>query len=224
MDLTTTVSRIVLDHPECAAVFQDRHIDFCCSGGMTLAEACAKRGINSREVGAALEKAAMLPAPSEDPRALSTAELVSFIVSRHHTFLRDALPFLVPLVAKVAGVHGDHEPRLRKLQAEFFELRELLDLHLDQEEQTLFREVVTEAPDPERLRSELAGIREEHREVGAALHRIRALSDDYTPPPWACTSYRRLLVELRHLEDDVLRHVHLENEVLFPRFIPGRRP
>ncbi len=224
MDLTTTVSWIVLDHPECAAVFQDRHIDFCCSGGATLAEACAARGLDTREVVAALEKAAVLPAPSEDPRALSTAELVSFIVSRHHTFLRDALPFLVPLVAKVAGVHGDHDPRLRELQAEFVELREMLDLHLDEEEQTLFREVVADAPDPEHLRRELAGMREEHREVGAALRRIRALSDDYTPPPWACSSYRTLLVELRHLEDDLLRHVHLENDVLLPRFVPGRTP
>ena len=176
MDLTTTISRIVLDHPEC------------------------------------------------DPRALSTVELVSFIVSRHHAFLRDALPFLVPLVAKVAGVHGDHDPRLRELQAEFVELREMLDLHLDQEEATLFREVVADAPDAELLRRELAGMRDEHREVGALLRRIRALSDDYQPPTWACGSYRRLLTELRHLEDDILLHVHLENEVLLPRFSPGRAP
>ncbi len=80
---------------------------------------------------------------------------------------------LVPLVVKVAGVHGDHEPRLRELQTEFFEMHELLDLHLNREEQTLCRKVVTEPPEP--LRDELACIREEHRQVGAALHRIRAL-------------------------------------------------
>ncbi len=225
MDSTTTLSRIVLDHPACAAVFQDRHIDFCCNGGMTLAEACAARGLDASEVTAALEAAIGEggSGPADDPRALSTAELVSFIVSRHHAYLRDALPFLVPLAAKVAGVHGDHDRRLRDLRAEFVELREALDLHLDQEEQTLFRELVADAPDPELLRRELTGMREEHREIGAALRRIRALCDDYTPPSWACTSYRTLLAQLRRFEDDLLRHVHLENDVLLPRFVPASR-
>lgn len=221
MDLTKTVSRIVLDHPECAGVLQDRHIDFCCNGGLTLAQACAARGLDAVDVAAALEKA-MRPgtaAADADPRSLSTGELVSFIVSRHHTFLRGALPFLVPLTAKVAAVHGDHDPRLREIQAEFNELREILDTHLDEEEETLFREVVTDAPDLEQVRRDVAGIRDEHKLVGGALHRIRELSDDYTPPSWACTSYRRLLSELRRLEDDVLRHVHLENDVLLPRFL-----
>ncbi|HUJ29216.1 MAG TPA: iron-sulfur cluster repair di-iron protein [Myxococcales bacterium] len=222
MDPTTTVSRIVLDHPACAAVFQDRHIDFCCNGGVTLEEACATRGLDAGEVAAALAAAARegSPPPAEDPRELSTAELVSFIVSRHHAYLRDALPFLVTLAAKVAAVHGDRDPLLRDLQAEFAELRETLELHLDQEEETLFREVVAAEPDQAQLRRELTGMREEHREMGAALRRIRALSNDYTPPPWACTSYRTLLTELRHFEDDLRRHVHLENDVLLPRFTP----
>ena len=220
MEPNDTISRIVLDHPECAGVFQDRHIDFCCNGGITLSEACAARGLDAAEVAAALARAAALPATSESPAALHRR------VGGLHRLAPPRLPprraaFLVPLAAKVARVHGDHDPRLRELQAEFVELREMLDLHLDQEEETLFREVVADAPDPELLRRELAGMRAEHREVGAALRRIRALCDDYTPPPWACSSYRTLLVELRHLEDDVLRHVHLENDVLLPRFIPG---
>lgn len=155
-----------------------------------------------------------------DPRGLSTAELVSFIVSHHHAFLRGALPSLVPLAAKVARVHGDHDPRLRELQAEFGELFELLDLHLDQE--TLLREMI--ASRPELLRRELAAMREEHRNVSAALRRIRALCDDYTPPAWACASYRRLLAGLGKLEDDLLRHVHLEADVLLPRLVPCAAP
>ena len=153
-----------------------------------------------------------------DPRSLSTPELVAHIVSRHHAFLRSALPFLVPLVAKVARVHGDHDPRLRELRAEFVELRESLDIHLDQEEDVLFREVVADVRDPDLLRRELAGMRGEHRELVAALGRIRVLCDGYLPPAWACGSYRTLLVELQRLEDDVLLHVRLEDDVLLPRF------
>ena len=153
-----------------------------------------------------------------DPRSLSTPELVAHIVSRHHAFLRSALPFLVPLAAKVARVHGDHDPRLRELQAEFVELRESLDIHLDQEEEVLFREVVADIPDPDLLRRELSGMCEEHRVLDATLGRIRALCDGYTPPAWACSSYRTLLAELQRLEDDVLLHIGLENDVLLPRF------
>lgn len=222
MDLTNTVSKIVLEHPECAPVFQGLRIDFCCNGGVTLDEACAARGLDRRKVAAALERAIGNGAAqrTEDPRALSTAALVAHIVSRHHSYLRDSLPYLVPLVAKVVAVHGEREPRLAGLQAEFVELRESLDVHLDQEEETLFREVVADEPDAAVVRRELSGMREEHREIGAALGRIRALCDDYTPPAGACSSYRALLTGLRQLEDDIVRHVHLENEVLLPRFIP----
>jgi regulator of cell morphogenesis and NO signaling len=155
-----------------------------------------------------------------DPRRLSDDELVSFIVSHHHAFLREALPSLLPLAAKVARVHGDHDPRLRELQAGFGELFEMLELHLDQE--ALLREVI--ASKPELLRRELAGMREEHRNVLAALRHIRSLSDDYTPPAWACASYRRLLAGLGQLEDDVLRHVQLEADVLLPRLVPRAAP
>ena len=153
-----------------------------------------------------------------DPRSLSTPELVTYIVSRHHAFLRTALPFLVPLAAKVARVHGDHDPRLRDLQAEFLELRESLEDHLDQEEQVLFREVVADAPDPGLLGRELAGLREEHRALEEAFGRVRTLCDGYAPPSWACSSYRTLLAELQRLEEDVLLHFRLESDVLLPRF------
>ena len=149
-----------------------------------------------------------------DPANLSTPELIDYIVSHHHAFLRGALPFLVPLAAKVANVHGDHDPRLRELQQEFVELRASLDLHLDDEEETLFREAVAARPDPRQL----DGMREEHEQMSRALGRIRALCDGYAPPAWACSSYRRLLAELKALEDDLVAHMRIEDEVLAPRF------
>ncbi len=160
----------------------------------------------------------LTPRARPEPRFLSTAELVAHIVESHHAYLRGALPYLVPLAAKVANVHGDHDPRLRDLRAEFFELRETLDEHLDDEEQRLFRGVVSDAPDPELL----AGMHDEHREVKRALGRLRALSDGYTPPSWACNSYKKLLAELRALDEDLVQHMRIEDDVLAPRF--GGRP
>ena len=162
----------------------------------------------------------MTLAPAEpDVRSLSTSELVAYIAARHHGVLRDALPFLVTLVAKVARVHGDHDPRLRELHAEFEELRETLDAHLDSEEEVLFREAAADAPDAALLRRELAEMRAEHHSLVGAFGRVRALCDSYVPPDWACTSYRSMLHELRTLEDELLRHVGIEEGVLLPRFL-----
>lgn len=155
---------------------------------------------------------------SIDPGAMTTEDLVAYIVSRHHAYLRSALPFLVPLASKVARVHGDHDPRLREVREAFCELRETLETHLEEEEEILFRQVTAASPDRAILERELDSMAAGHREIGAALQRIRELTDDYAPPSWACSSYRTLLSELHALEQDVHWHVHVENHVLRPRF------
>lgn len=219
LDPAATVAQIVAAHAITARVFQKHRIDFCCAGDVSVEEACRRRGVDPRSLYAELEAA--LPqggAAGEDPRALSTADLIQLIVERHHEYLRQALPFLAPLAAKVARVHGEHEPRLEPLLRTFTALREALEPHIDDEERTLFPALLAPASDPAALRAELAAMREEHRGVGALLERLRALSDDFTAPEWGCNSYRALMAELEALEGDVLRHVHLENHVLAPRF------
>ena len=215
----TTLGRIVLDHPACASLFQELRIDFCCKGDLTLSAACRLRGLDVAQVMEQLERAIAAGASSaaEDPSMMSTPELVAHIVSRHHEFLRTALPFLGHLAAKVARVHGEHNRKLVELEQVFAKLRDLLDEHLDTEEDVLFRLVSGPPPKVAETGLALAGAHREHLEVGAALHRIRELADDFVVPAWACTSYETLLRELRALEGDVLRHVHLENHVLFPR-------
>lgn len=156
--------------------------------------------------------------PAEDPRQMSTQELVAHIVSRHHEFLRTALPFLGQLAAKVARVHGAHNPKLVELEHVFVRLRDLLDEHLDTGEEVLFRLASGPAAEGSAGGTAPAGAHRENQEAGAALRRIRELADDFVAPGWACTSYHTLLRELRTLEGDVLRHLHLEIDVLFPRF------
>jgi regulator of cell morphogenesis and NO signaling len=210
------VAAIVLDHPECAAVFQRRRIDFCCRGGQSLDAACEERGVDRQEVLAELnraveERAGMRQA---DPRAMSTAALVAHIVSTHHAYLRQTLPFVRGLAAKVARVHGDHNPRLRALSATVGALGDALLPHLDEEEQSLFPWLMAKGTDPATVETGLRAMREEHLAVGALLERMREESDDYRMPDWGCNSYRTLLAELAALESDTLRHVHLENHVL----------
>jgi regulator of cell morphogenesis and NO signaling len=220
IDRTATVAQIVTEHAVAARVFQKHGIDFCCRGGVTVAEACRDRAIEPATVWADLEA---LPAEgraaSEDPRRLSTAELLDLIVERHHGYLRRALPFVVPLAVKVAEVHGEKNGRLAELRDVVAEIADALDPHLDREEQVLFPALLARRPDAEVIARELASMHADHLEVGTLLARMRALSDGFTTPEWGCRSYRILMGELETLEGDVLRHVHLENHVLMPRFM-----
>jgi regulator of cell morphogenesis and NO signaling len=219
LDLGQAISEIVLEHPECAAVFQRHRIDFCCRGERSLDSACEERGVDRsgllRELsGAIAERSGLTQA---DPRALSTPALVAHIISTHHAYLRRSLPFLRDLAAKVARVHGDHNPQLRKLSDLVGALTDALLPHLDDEEQSLFPLLMATNSDPIGVERSLSAMREEHLAVGALLEQMREQSYGYTVPEWGCRSYRTLFAELATLETDTLRHVHIENHVLAPR-------
>jgi len=214
------VADIVTSHSECAPVFQKHKIDFCCNGGVSLAEASKKRGVDADALISELQEAIAQRRgkPAGDPRELSTAGLIGAIISTHHEYLRKILPFLVPLAAKVGNVHGDHDPKLRDLARVVQELSDALIPHLDKEEQTLFPALMTGKPAPRLVRDELDAMVKEHLEVATLLDQVHTATEDYTLPDWACNSYRTLFTELKSMESDILRHVHLENHVLMSRF------
>ncbi len=220
------VAQIVIDYPSCAKLFTEHKIDFCCHGEVTLAEACAARQLDVEEFLARLRAQATSSPEAEtlDVTAISTPELVAHIVSRHHTYLRRTLPALEALVARVAGVHGGHNPKLPELLDVYRELRAALEPHLDEEESELFPLLMARGADPTAVREGLTSMREEHEEVGRMLDRLRSLADDFTVPDWGCGSYRMMMSELAALEEDTLRHVHLENHVLLPRFDASAKP
>lgn len=223
LDRQTTVANVVLDHSECAQVFQRHRIDFCCKGGLTLEDAARSKGVALDALLTELERAIAErrgDAPA-DPRALSTPRLVAHIVSRHHEYLRRVLPFARALAEKVGRVHGDHNPKLRELHVAVEALVSSLLSHLDEEENVLFPSLVaakSDAPATPEVATQLSAMTREHLEVATLLERIRAAADDFTLPPWACNSYRTLFSELEQVERDVFTHVHLENHVLAPRF------
>ncbi len=214
------VADIVISHSECAPVFQKHKIDFCCNGGVSLEEAAKKRGVDVALLISELQGAISQRegGPAGDARDLSTTALIATIIANHHEYLRKILPFLVPLAAKVGNVHGDHDPKLKDLARVVKELSDAMIPHLDKEERTLFPALMTGKPDPRIIKDELDAMVKEHLEVAALLELIHKATDDYTLPDWACNSYRTLFAELESMESDILRHVHLENHVLMPRF------
>ncbi len=220
LDRTSTVAQIVTAHSSAARVFQKHGIDYCCRGNITVPVACRDRHLDPEALFAELE--ATLPADGlqrdGDPRELQTPALVARIVDRHHGYLRRALPDLAPIAAKVASVHGGKDARLLEVDTVFRELAAALLPHLDEEETVLFPALMTPRSDQGIVRRELERMLEDHLAVGDMLARLRALSDGYSIPEWGCTTYRVLMTELEALEADILRHVHLENHVLAPRF------
>jgi regulator of cell morphogenesis and NO signaling len=218
-----TVASVVLEHPSCAPVFHKYRIDFCCGGDVTVDAACAARGLDVETVRAELEAAMREPGPSdaETARALPTPALVERIVDRHHAYLRRTLPAVVALASKVARVHGSRELKLRPLQVAVQELADELGPHLDREEQVLFPSLLdVRASSPETV-AELEQMMGDHRAVAVLLDRIHEASDGFRVPAWGCNSYRALFSELRNLDADIRAHVHLENYVLRPRFLPA---
>ena len=225
VDRSASVAQIALDHPPCAQVFYARRIDFCCRGGLTVPEACAGKGLDPQSVFSELDAAVLeRTAPAEDLRDLSTPQLIEHIIARHHAYLRKTLPFVEQLARKVARVHGDHNPKLPELATLVSELRQMLEPHLDEEEEAIFPALVSAKPDSRSIAQDLRALRDDHLRVGEVLTCIRTLADDYTPPDWACGSYRALMNELRSIELDTLRHVQIENHVLLPRFAAADGP
>ncbi len=222
LDRSATVARIVTENSVAARVFQKHRIDYCCHGDVTVPEACRERALDPEAVFAELE-AVLRAGPgvpaADDARALSTAALVARIVERHHGYLRRALPSLEPLVAKIAAVHGPKNAKLGVLRTAYRDLSDALEPHLRQEEEILFPALTARRPDRGLIRDELEAMHSDHLLVGALLERMREAADGFATPEWGCGTYRAAMQELGALDADVLRHAHLENHVLMPRFI-----
>jgi regulator of cell morphogenesis and NO signaling len=218
---TDTLAAIVARHPASARVFQAHRLDFCCHGDVTLEAALRHRPGEAEAILGEVEEAVRSldrEVAGEDVTALSTPALVARIIGSHHAFLRRQLPAIDPLLQKVARVHGEHNPKLYAVAAAFTELRTAVEPHLDEEEEVLFPLLMSRRADPAAVRDPLGRMFDEHLAVGRLIGHLREQTDDYATPEWGCRSYRLVMSELEDLETDLLRHVHLENHVLMPRF------
>lgn len=219
-----TVGELVAEAPGLSRVFQHYQLDFCCQGGKTLREACEKKGLDLDEIENVLAaESENLSDSEENPASLPPAELIDYIVERHHGFLRQELPRIHAMAKRVAQVHGPHTPSLVEVFEVFQYLFVELNSHMKKEEEILFPAIAALAGDATQtppfdgsFDGPITVMIHEHENAGEALALLRKLTHDYDPPDEACNTYRALFAGLADLEEDLHRHIHLENSVLFP--------
>jgi regulator of cell morphogenesis and NO signaling len=233
---TQTVREIAESQPSSISVFEQFGIEYCCGGSERLIEACAAKDVNVDAVISALEAAVRNENPQvKDWTKESLASLTKHIVAAHHAYCKDQLPRLSGLAMKVAKVHGGRNPELALIRAKLAELAEELTEHLAEEEVAVFPVIVkleAEKASAEAEASEssfsvgnpLAMLIQEHDRAGVLLAEIRGLSRDFNAPEYACTTYRAFFEGLKEFDRDLHWHIHLENNILFPRAVELEAP
>ena len=226
LDPNQTVGDFVRERPGRARVFENLKIDYCCGGKLSLTRACEKRGIDVNDVLQTIQACDSSDDACSDvnPDGMTLTELADHIEQTHHAYLKEELPRLQWMTEKVARVHGDKEPRLLQTRAAFVALKNELEPHMMKEERILFPILrqLEKATTPTELHcgsvaNPIRQMEHEHDQAGDALAILRESTDNYTPPQWACNTYRSMLDSLARLEADMHQHVHKENNVLFPK-------
>lgn len=225
-----SVGDLVAEDYRRAAVLKRFDIDFCCGGARLLADVCQERGLDVAEVARALEEADGRGAgPSARVTSWAPGFLADYIVHEHHAYVRESLPVLRAFTQKVARVHGARRPELPEIARLVEEVAREMEEHMAEEEALVFPRIkalaageAAEAEPP--LRALIDEMEGEHDRAGELMRQIRRLSDGFRPPPDACNTYRAAFAKLEEFEDDLHRHVHLENNVLFPKALEIEAP
>ncbi|MDQ5845810.1 MAG: iron-sulfur cluster repair di-iron protein [Acidobacteriota bacterium] len=234
MNLATnkTVRELAVEIPGATRVFERMGIDYCCGGKRSLADACATAGVTVEEVQRSLELTTASGVQCEEPNfhTATLKDLIDHVVGKHHSFTRLEIARLNALLEKVCVAHGENHPELLRINLLFRELGADLGTHMTKEERVLFPYVIRmEAAANQHVplfRAPFGTVANpvrmmmlEHDRAGELLKEIRALSSNYVPPADGCISYQTLYTALEALEKDLHQHIHLENNILFPRAV-----
>ena len=231
LDTNRTVRELAVEMPPATRIFEKLKIDYCCGGHKSLGDACAAAGVDAEDVVRLLEETNQSwdqSAASTDFQTLSLTELAGYIVGKHHTFTRQELERLDGLLEKVCSVHGANHPELIRINLIFRNLKAELEQHMLKEERVLFpymermesafdQNQPLPAPPFGTVRNPVRVMTEEHDAAGECLREMRDLSSNYAVPPDVCISYQTLCTALEAFEADLHQHIHLENNILFPR-------
>ena len=227
--MTKSLAQIVNNNHRAAMVFEKYHLDFCCKGKRSLQEACTEKELKIEEVISELQTTEQVNSSSSDVdyNRLSLAQLSEYIVLIHHSFVKKESPAILGYLQKVASKHGDRHPEMIKVLQLFTAVKEEMEHHMQKEESVLFprikevEKIVNEGKEiiinHTYLLSPINMMEQEHDHAGSLLAEIRNLTDNFTPPVDACTTYRLIYAALEAFELDLHRHVHLENNILFPK-------
>ena len=229
LDENRTVRELAVEIPGATRVFEKLKIDYCCGGNQPLSAACAQSGLDPAEVARMIDEARTNTRPDAALPDFQTArlgQLTNYIVSKHHTFTRDELERLTALIDKVCSAHGENHSELLQIRSAFRALDIELEPHMIKEERILFpyiEQLDTSAMPPHApfgtVSNPIAMMMREHDAAGELLREIRKLSSNFRVPGDACISYQTLYRALEEFEADLHQHIHLENNILFPRAI-----
>ena len=227
--LDKTIGEFVAADYRAARVFEKYWIDFCCGGKISLATACRESGIDPAVIIREIEATGSEPLePSQDYSAWGLPILADYIVTTHHEYLNENMSKISAYAEKIAEVHGDMHPELIEITRIFAGIATDMVAHLREEEEVLFPAIkridaaATTGTEPdvgdvETVKTSLARLNHEHEEIGNAVHTIRDLSSNYAIPGDVCNTFMLAYRMLKKFEDDLHKHVHLENNILFPK-------
>jgi regulator of cell morphogenesis and NO signaling len=224
-----TIGEIVAADFRTAKVFENHGIDFCCGGKVALATVCTEKGLDlaaiARELAAVQNESADR---SQNYASWALPFLADYIVNTHHAYLKENDEQIAAYARKIAGVHGAHHPEVIRIAAIFAKIATDMTAHLKEEEEVFFPALkradaariagdTPDAHDRETIRVSLLRLHREHVEIGDAVHEIRHLSKEYAIPGDVCNTFMVTYQKLKEFEDDLHKHVHLENNILFPK-------
>ncbi|MEX2594298.1 MAG: iron-sulfur cluster repair di-iron protein [Anditalea sp.] len=227
-----TIGEMVAKDYRAAAVFESFGIDFCCKGNRTLEDACEQKNIDAVTVKEALDKVIIIPSDANmDFKFWPLDLLADYIEKKHHRYVEDRIPLLLQYLNKLCKVHGEVHPELFEITKLFSETAGELTAHMKKEELILFpdiRKMLKKAKDDSFLagtahfrsvKSPINMMMQEHENEGDRFGKIAALTEKYNPPADACNTYRVTYALLDEFESDLHKHIHLENNILFPKAI-----
>lgn len=220
---TISIGEIVAEDLRAATVFKEAGIDFCCGGKKSINQACKEKNIDPEELMRKLKNIESFPnTATHNFNDWDLAFLADYIVNAHHKYVRKSLPDVVFYTQKIASVHGAGHPELKEVAELVSQVNRELLLHMENEETFLFpaiKEVQHSGSEDAKaiITDEISRLTGEHESAGGALDKISEITGNYSVPADGCNSYRLAFRLLQEFEDDLHIHVHLENNILFPK-------
>ncbi len=225
-----TVAEVVTSNIKTADIFKKNGIDFCCGGQVLVSDICKRKNIDYEVLKQQIYNLDTVKVEERDFNSWDLNRLVDYIVDKHHTYVKEAIPLILVYAAKVAKVHGHHYTEVVQINKLFVDLASELESHMMKEEKVLFPFVkklfqTTQsgdsigAPHFGTVNNPIRMMEAEHDTAGAIINKIASLSNQFSPPSDACNTFRALYAKLFEFQDDLFQHIHLENNILFPKAI-----
>jgi len=225
-----TVAQIVTENIKTADIFKKNGIDFCCGGNVKVQEICAKKGVDYAYIKEEIINLGNQPSNAHDFASWDLDFLTDYIINTHHKYVTEANNLIIQYSDKVAKVHGHHYNEVVEINRLFHALADELNMHMHKEEMILFPYIKSLAvanknndkvtPPPfVTIQNPINMMEAEHTDAGEILGKIAELSNNHTPPPEACNTFKALYAKLEEYQNDLFQHIHLENNILFPKAI-----